>query len=497
MNLKSFNISGSYDDECKMLVGNSIISAAFITYCGYFDQVRRVSLLDQWKNACKKFEIPFNYQLSISEFLSPYYDRTSWLEDGLKNDKMSIENATILSNCSLYPLIIDPSGLMSQYLMKRHKNEKIVKTTFQEPNFQKVLENSIRFGSPLLIEDVEVVDPMILSLLGKEVQKTNGRVIIRLGSKEIDFCPNFRLYLVTKNPNIVLPPEICSRAAFINFTVTRSSLKNEILDMTLEVERPDISQKRQDLLKLQGEYQVKLRVLEDQLLESLNASNGNILNDESVITHLENLQLESIDLLRKSQEAEGTLDQIECAALNYSDFSHKCSEIFFLLERFTLIDRSYQFSLEWFLNVFSSLLQGSQRSSINPNAHLDLLFEGVCKAYYDRVAISLLKPHRLVLLFGLYELKNNLGDLVDKKWTDFLLGNGISGLENERRVLPDYIPEEKVDGLNSLLYLPGFEKLTTDLTCNELLWGEFFSATSPIIENLDFFMYENGMIALE
>lgn len=49
------------------------------------------------------------------------------------------------------------------------------------------------------------------------------------------------------------PADICSRVTFVNFTVTRSSLQSQCLNQVLKSERPDIDEKRSDLLKLQGE----------------------------------------------------------------------------------------------------------------------------------------------------------------------------------------------------------------------------------------------------
>ena len=53
----------------------------------------------------------------------------------------------------------------------------------------------------------------------------------------------------------------------VNFTVTRSSLQMQCLNQVLKAERPDIDQKRSDLLKLQGEFQLRLRHLEKDLLQ--------------------------------------------------------------------------------------------------------------------------------------------------------------------------------------------------------------------------------------
>ncbi len=67
---------------------------------------------------------------------------------------------------------------------------------------------------------------------------------------------------------------------FVNFTVTRSSLQSQCLNEVLKAERPDIDQKRSDLMKLQGEFALRLRHLEKSLLQVLNDSKGRILDDD-------------------------------------------------------------------------------------------------------------------------------------------------------------------------------------------------------------------------
>jgi len=48
----------------------------------------------------------------------------------------------------------------------------------------------------------------------------------------------------------------------------------------LKAERPDVDERRSDLLKLQGEFQLKLRHLEKSLLTALNEAKGRILDDD-------------------------------------------------------------------------------------------------------------------------------------------------------------------------------------------------------------------------
>ena len=87
------------------------------------------------------------------------------------------------------------------------------------------------------------------------------------------------MFMITRNPNAIFTPDLCSRVTFVNFTVTPSSLQNQCLNIYLKNEREEIDKKRSDLLKLQGECKVKLRELEDSLLDALSKSEGNILDN--------------------------------------------------------------------------------------------------------------------------------------------------------------------------------------------------------------------------
>lgn len=133
----------------------------------------------------------------------------------------------------------------------------------------KNLETALRFGCPLLVQDVERVDPILNSVLNKEIYKTGGRVLIRVGDTEIDFAPTFLMFMITRDASARFTPDLCSRVTFVNFTVTPSSLQNQCLNLFLHHEAPEIEEKRIQLMKLQGEYIVRLRELEDKLLSSL------------------------------------------------------------------------------------------------------------------------------------------------------------------------------------------------------------------------------------
>jgi len=123
-----------------------------------------------------------------------------------------------------YPLVVDPSGAALQFILSLYSSRNIGKSSFSDNSFMKLLETSLRFGCPLVVEDVEKIDTILNSVLNKEIYKIGGRVLIRVGEQEIDYSPGFRLFLVTRDSNARFTPDLCSRVTFVNFTVTPSSL---------------------------------------------------------------------------------------------------------------------------------------------------------------------------------------------------------------------------------------------------------------------------------
>ena len=139
------------------------------------------------------------------------------------------------------------------------------------------------------------MDPILNNVLNREYQRTGGRVLIQLGKQEIDFSPSFTLFLSTRDPSANFPPDVCSRTTLVNFTVTQSSLQTQSLNDVLKSERPDVDERRSNLIKMQGDFKVHLRRLEKRLLSALNESQGNILDDDAVVENTGDRQERSRD----------------------------------------------------------------------------------------------------------------------------------------------------------------------------------------------------------
>merc|ERR1740128_1398188 len=325
--------SENFKTQMTTLIGDVFLSSAFLSYDGYFDQTHRNQLFTTWSLHLEAAGVAYRPDLARTEFLSDPDERLGWQSKSLPSDDLCTENAIMLKRFNRYPLIIDPSGQATEFILNEYKDRKITKTSFLDDSFRKNLESALRFGNPLLVQDVENYDPILNPVLNRELRKTGGRVLITLGDQDIDLSPTFTIFLSTRDPSVEFPPDICSRVTFVNFTVTRSSLQSQCLNSVLKAERPDIDEKRSDLLKLQGEYHLRLRQLEKSLLHALNDAKGKILDDDSVITSLETLKLEASDISKKVEETDIVIGEIETVSQQYLPLSQACSNIYFTLDR--------------------------------------------------------------------------------------------------------------------------------------------------------------------
>jgi len=102
------------------LLGDVLLSAAFLTYTGFFDHFYRHFLNSEWRFFLDQIGLKYRSDLSYMEFLSKPTDRLQWQVQELPNDELCIENAIILKRYNRYPLVIDPSDQALKYIMNHY-----------------------------------------------------------------------------------------------------------------------------------------------------------------------------------------------------------------------------------------------------------------------------------------------------------------------------------------------------------------------------------------
>lgn len=97
--------------QASTLPGDVLLVTAFISYVGCFTkQFRHDLLYKQWLPFLRGAEptIPITEGLDPLSLLTNDTRIAKWNNEGLPNDRMSTENATILTNSDRWPLMIDP-----------------------------------------------------------------------------------------------------------------------------------------------------------------------------------------------------------------------------------------------------------------------------------------------------------------------------------------------------------------------------------------------------
>jgi len=475
--------SASFQGQMSTVAGDVLLSAAFMAYIGYFDEMVRNMLLTQWSNHLTQAGIKTRSDLSVIEYLSSPGDRVKWHSQGLPTDMLCEQNAIMLNRFNRYPLLIDPAGVATEFLCSRYAERKIVSTSFLDSAFLKSLESAMRFGNPIIIQDVENIDPILNTVLNKELHKTGGRILVRLGDQDIDFSPDFQLFLVTRDPTFNFTPDICSRVTFVNFTITPSSLQNQCLNKVLKVEQPEVDKRRSDLLKLQGEFRVRLRELEDSLLNTLNSSEGNIIESQSVLSTLETLKKESGEVKEKAAQTASTMEQVEQTSNMYLPLALACSRLYFAMESLADIHFFYQFSLKFFLQIFNDVIINNKNLDgvSDPQERLEKLTNDLFNVTFTRVSRGMQNQDAITLALRIAQIRlmNSPGLDLDEAEVNALLIGAPAGSQASLNLPADVFHKDQREQLELLAFLPAFKFLEESIDTHTSSWAQFISHSTP------------------
>ena len=460
------------------LLGDTFLSSSFLAYIGFYDAFYRKYLKEKARQISKQNEIISSNDFDEVEWLTKANDKAIWQNCKLPNDNICLENATILQRFNRYPLIIDPAGQATEFIKTYYATKKLTSTTFTDSSFLKLLENALRFGYPILVQDVEKIDPIMNSLLNKEIHKQSGRNLIRIGDQEIDFSLTFNMFMITRDSSCHFTPDLCSRVTFLNFTITPSSLQNQILDIVLKNERPEVNQRKEELIKAQREYKVQLRQLEEDLLTALN-SEGNLLENNEVMTRLEEIKKKSFEISEEVSKSEDIMKELESNMNEYAPLANKASRIFFALDSLEVIHYLYRYSLSFFMDILNYVIISKEVQEVPKNQYairqakiIQILF----KEIYHRVGYSLLNKDKALLAMRLAQI--NLGDKFKNEINLLLkinsnIMNDASDISSD--ILGGKLTLNQKKQLSELNKSEPFTGLVSEITSNSEAWSNFYN----------------------
>uniref|UniRef100_A0A8C9YAS1 Dynein axonemal heavy chain 12 n=1 Tax=Sander lucioperca TaxID=283035 RepID=A0A8C9YAS1_SANLU len=445
------DLQNTYDN----LTGDVLISAGVIAYLGAFTAGFRQDCTKSWTKLCQS--IPSADDFSLSKTLGDPIKIRAWNIAGLPSDSFSIDNGVIVSNSRRWPLMIDPQGQANKWVKNSEKDNNLSVIKLTDGDYMRTLENCIQFGTPLLLENVgEELDPSLEPLLLKQTFKQGGMDCIRLGESVIEYSYDFRFYITTKLRNPHYLPELATKVSLLNFMITPEGLEDQLLGIVVAKERPELEEERNALILQSAANKRQLKEIEDKILETLQSSKGNILEDESAIEILDSAKIMSNEISKKQQIAEKTEIKIAESREGYRAIAKHSSILFFSIADLTNIDPMYQYSLSWFVNLYINSIQDSNKSKVLER-RLRFLIDHFTYNLYCNVCRSLFEKDKL--LFSFLLCSNLLLAKEEIEYSDFMffLTGGV-GLQNTvANPDPSWLQDKSWDETCRASELPGLQ----------------------------------------
>ncbi|KAA6386742.1 MAG: putative Dynein-1-beta heavy chain, flagellar inner arm I1 complex, partial [Streblomastix strix] len=295
---------------------------------------------DEDEEENKEEEFDDSPPFALDEILSTPVMTRDWNIQGLPSDSLSIENAVLVTNTRKWPLLIDPQGQANRWIRAKERDNKLRVLRMNEQHFLRTLTNAVRFGQPVMLEDVgETLDPQLAPLLTQQTVKQGGRTILRLGDQDVDFNPSFRLYITTKLANPHFLPDLFIKSTIINFTVTSQGLEEQLLADVVGNEKSELEEAKDKLVRDMAADAKLLVQTEAKILALMrNTTVQQLLDDTSLIVSLDQAKKTSKEIIERVKQAQITEKQLMKARNEYRPMAVRGSVLYFAIVDLAQLD---------------------------------------------------------------------------------------------------------------------------------------------------------------
>lgn len=337
--------------------------------------------------------------------------------------------------------MLDPQNQANPWIKRLEQPNNLTVTTESSDSFTKDIENCLIFGHPLLIEHFhEHISPLLEPILLSRITRQGALDYIHFNDTQIEFNNSFRLYITTrlKNPNYL--PDVSAKLKLVNFVITPPGLQDQLLGIVSKKEMPEAESRYEQAILESISNSKRLRDMEDQILAEFAKSKGDILDDERAVEMLTSCKRVTGEISDKQESLDRTEEEMLALRQAYAPTALNATCLFFTLNDLAGIDPMYQFSLDWFIDVYVRSIEAAEAACVQ-SRRIRNINEEFNLSVYSRVCRSIFERHKLLFSFLFCVNSMRAGEEIGElEWMFFLTGVEM-GLSSRRQARPESVCE--------------------------------------------------------
>ena len=159
--------------QTELIVGDVLMASAFISYVGCFNKKYRDLLINKKFAPFFLFEkIPTSPDIDPLKLLCDSATIAGWSNQGLPSDRVSVENAAIVTTAERWPLLIDPQLQAVVWVREKESKNSLQSVRMGAKQTLNVMERALENGYTVMLENVqESVDTTYLGHMLHSVLK--------------------------------------------------------------------------------------------------------------------------------------------------------------------------------------------------------------------------------------------------------------------------------------------------------------------------------------
>ncbi|CAE7327689.1 Dnah7 [Symbiodinium sp. CCMP2456] len=229
------------------------------------------------------------------------------LELGIQFGKWILPRAQSFGSCCTVGDVFDYGNI-------RQPNKPTSKNLLRNILKEAAAAGAPQAGAEMWLENIGLsLDPALEPILQQQKVRDGSGFTIKLGDKSITYADTFKFFMTTTLPNPHYSPETSVKVTLLNFAITPTGLEDQMLGIVVAKERPDLEEQKSQLVKDNAKMNKQLKEIEDEILHLLSASEGDVLDDDTLVDKVTASKQVSLEIGEKQEVAKVTEVDIDNA----------------------------------------------------------------------------------------------------------------------------------------------------------------------------------------